>query len=271
MYRKIKKNNSPEEYVPPFTVSAKAISMIAEISGLIERYSIRLEQHDALRLRRANKVKTIHSSLAIEGNTLSENQVSDLLDGKRVVAPLRQIQEVKNAIAAYDLMESLDPFSIHDLLKTHEVLMSALIEEPGKFRSSGVGVFADNDTQLVHIAPPAHRVPGLVADLFHWLNKAEDHLLIRSCVFHYEFEFIHPFADGNGRMGRFWQSLILGQLHEAFLSLPVETMIHDNQQDYYEAINTSTSQADCGEFIDFMLTEILQALRIHQQETDALE
>ena len=263
------KNNSSEEYVPPFTVSAKAVSMVAEISALIERYSIRLEQHDALRLRRANKVRTIHSSLAIEGNTLSENQVSDLLDGKRVVAPLRQIQEVKNAIAAYDLLESLDPFSMQDLLKTHEILMSALMEEPGRFRSGGVGVFADNDQQLVHIAPPAHRVPLLVADLFRWLNNAEDHLLIRSCVFHYEFEFIHPFADGNGRTGRLWQSLILGRLHKVFLSLPVETMIHANQQEYYEAINAGTSQADSGVFIDFMLGEILQALRIYHRETEA--
>ena len=265
MPKKIK-CNSRERYTPPFTVSAEAISMVAEISALIERYSIRLEQHDALRLRRANKIKTIHSSLAIEGNTLSENQVSDLLDGKRVVAPVRQIQEVKNAIATYDLIAILNPFSFQDLLKAHETLMSALVKEPGKFRSGGVGVFADR--QLVHMAPPAHRIPTLIADLFDWLKNANDHLLIRSCVFHYEFEFIHPFDDGNGRMGRLWQSLILGRLHEAFLSLPVETMIHHNQREYYDAINNSTAQAECGVFIDFMLSEIMQTLRIHQQGTE---
>ena len=134
--------------------------------------------------------------------------------------------------------------------------MSALIEEPGKFRHGGVGVFAGK--QIIHMAPPAERVPALIADLFDWLKKAEDHLLIRSCVFHYEFEFIHPFADGNGRMGRLWQSLILAQLHPVFQYLPVESMVHDKQQEYYEAINASTANTNSGIFIDFMLNEILQ-------------
>ena len=247
---------------PPFTISAKAISMIAEISALIERYAIRLEQHDALKLRKANKIKTIQSSLAIEGNTLSENQVTDILDGKKVVAPLREIQEVRNAIATYDLFPQLDPFSVSDLLKAHGVMMSALVDEAGKFRHGGVGVFAGK--QAVHIAPLAERVPGLIADLFDWLKHAEDHLLIRSCVFHYEFEFIHPFADGNGRMGRLWQSLILTRLNPVFQHLPVETMVHDNQQRYYQAINASTESGNSGIFIDFMLHELLQALKLHQ-------
>lgn len=249
-------------YIPPFTISAKAISMIAEISALIERYAIRMEQQDALRLRKANKIKTIQSSLAIEGNTLTENQVTDILNGKKVVAPLREIQEVKNAIATYDLAPKLNPFSVKDLLKAHGVMMSALVEDSGKFRHGGVGVFAG--TQAVHIAPPAERVPFLIADLFNWLKKAEDHLLIRSCVFHYEFEFIHPFADGNGRMGRLWQSQILTRLHPVFQYLPVESMVHDNQQEYYEAINASTANTNSGIFIDFMLNEILQSLTLHQ-------
>ena len=211
--------HSTDGYTPPFTVSSRAISFVAEISAMIERYAIRLEYQDSLRLRRANKVKTIHSSLAIEGNTLTESQVSDLLDGKRVVAPVRQIQEVKNAIAAYDLIAELNPFDLNDLLRAHSVLMSALDERPGRFRQGSVGVFTGN--QCIHMAPPANRVPTLMNDLFAWLKSADDHLLIRSCVFHYEFEFIHPFADGNGRMGRLWQSLILGQLNEAFLVLPV--------------------------------------------------
>lgn len=249
-------------YQPPFTVSAQAISMIAEISALIERYAIRLEQHDALKLRKANKIKTIQSSLAIEGNTLSEGQVTDILDGKKVVAPLREIQEVRNAIATYDLFPQLDPFSVRDLLKAHGVMMTALVDEAGKFRHGGVGVFAGK--QAVHIAPPAERVPTLIADLFDWLKHAEDHLLIRSCVFHYEFEFIHPFADGNGRMGRLWQSLILTRLNPVFQHLPVETMVHDNQQRYYQAINASTESGNSGIFIDFMLHELLQALKLHQ-------
>ncbi len=261
---KKKLDNTSDTYTPPFTVSAKAISLVAEISAMIERYAIRLERQDSLRLRRANKIKTIHSSLAIEGNTLTESQVSDLLDGKRVVAPVRQIQEVKNAIATYDLIAELNPFEAGDLLRAHKVLMSALDDRPGRFRQGGVGVFAGD--QCIHMAPPADRVPSLMNELFNWLKKAEDHLLIRSCVFHYEFEFIHPFADGNGRMGRLWQSLILGQLHEAFLALPVESIVHDNQQAYYDAINESTKRAGCGAFINFMLTEIYEALKVYQRE-----
>ena len=249
------------DYQPNFTVSAAAISMVAEISALIERYTIAQKAADSLKLRRANKIKTIQSTLAIEGNTLSLKQVTDIIDGKRVVAPLREIQEVKNAIAAYDLFSELDPFSVPDLLKAHNVMMTALIEEPGKFRKGGVGV--SDGKQIVHIAPPAALVPGQIKDLFHWLKSAPDHLLIKSCVFHYEFEFIHPFADGNGRLGRLWQSLILTQLNPVFQNLPVETMVHDNQPEYYRAINASSAKNDCGIFVDFMLNEILNALKQH--------
>ena len=249
------------DYQPNFTVSAAAISMVAEISALIERYTITQEAADSLKLHRANKIKTIQSTLAIEGNTLSLKQVTDIIDGKRVVAPLREIQEVKNAIAAYDLFSELDPFSVPDLLKAHNVMMTALIEEPGKFRKGGVGV--SDGKQVVHIAPPAALVPGQIKDLFHWLKSAPDHLLIKSCVFHYEFEFIHPFADGNGRLGRLWQSLILTKLNPVFQNLPVETMVHDNQPEYYRAINASSAKNDCGIFIDFMLNEILNALKQH--------
>ena len=248
-------------YQPDFTISAAAISMVAEISALIERYIITQEASESLKLRRANKIKTIQSSLAIEGNTLSVKQVTDILEGKRVVAPLREIQEVKNAIAAYDLFDQLDPYSTKDLLKAHKVMMTALIDEPGKFRSSGVGVF--DGKNAVHIAPPAKFVPGQIKDLFKWLKLAPDHLLIKSCVFHYEFEFIHPFADGNGRLGRLWQSLILTKLHPLFQNLPIETMVHDRQMEYYRAINASSAKNDCGIFIDFMLKEILNALKQH--------
>ena len=251
-------------YIPPFTVSAEAINLIAEISAQIERYAIRLEQEDGLRLRKANRIKTIHSSLAIEGNTLSEDEVRDILEGKIVVAPLRQIQEVKNAIATYDLYPSLDAFKEKDLLKAHGVMMQALVDHPGRYRSGGVGVFGEKG--LVHLAPPADRVPMLMSDLFAWLKTSKDHLLIRSCVFHFEFEFIHPFIDGNGRMGRLWQSLILGKLHPLFEHLPVENMVHANQQAYYDAIGESSKQGQSGPFIDFMLTEILKTLKAHQGE-----
>ena len=251
------------DYQPDFTVSAAAVSMVAEISALIERYTITQDASESLKLRRANKIKTIQSSLAIEGNTLSVKQVTDILDGKRVVAPLREIQEVKNAIAAYDLFDQLDPYSTKDMLKAHKVMMTALIDEPGKFRSGGVGVF--DGKKAVHIAPPAEFVPGLIKDLFKWLKSAPDHLLIKSCVFHYEFEFIHPFADGNGRLGRLWQSLILTKLHPLFQHLPIETMVHDRQMEYYQAINASSAKNDCGIFVDFMLKEILNALKQHTE------
>ena len=254
-------------YKPPFTVSAKAINLIAKISSQLERYAIRMEQEDTLRLRRANRIKTIHSSLAIEGNTLSEGEVLAVLEGKKVVAPLKEIQEVKNAIKTYELYPKLNPFSIQDLLLAHGTMMSGLVDEAGMFRKGGVGVF-DGD-KPIHIAPPADRVRDLMSDLFGWLENADDHLLIRSCVFHYEFEFIHPFADGNGRIGRLWQSLILGRLNPIFEHLPVENMVYSNQQAYYHAINRSSGLGDSGPFIDFMLEEILNALVGHQGKSNA--
>ena len=254
-------------YKPPFTVSPKAINLIASISSQIERYAIKMEQGDTLRLRRANRIKTIHSSLAIEGNTLSEGEVQAVLEGKTVVAPLKEIQEVRNAIKTYELYPKLDPFSLQDLLLAHGAMMAGLVDEAGVFRKGGVGVF-DGD-KPVHIAPPAERVRDLMNDLFVWLENADDHLLIRSCVFHYEFEFIHPFADGNGRIGRLWQSLILGRLNPIFEHLPVENMVYSNQQAYYNAINKSSYLADSGPFIDFMLEEILNALIDHQGKSNA--
>ena len=248
-------------YIPPFNISSRAINLIAEISAQIERYAIRLE-NEGLKLRKANRIRTIHSSLAIEGNNLSENQVRDIINGKNVIAPLREIQEVKNAIRTYDLYGSLNPFKIDDLLQAHATMMEALTDDAGHFRKGGVGVFSE--TGLVHMAPPADRVPQLIADLFGWLVTSTDHLLIRSCVFHYEFEFIHPFSDGNGRIGRLWQSLILGRLHPLFEHLPVENMVYSNQQAYYDAITASNAQAQSGPFIDFMLGEILATLKTHQ-------
>lgn len=248
-------------YIPPFNISSRTINLIAEISAQIERYAIRLE-NEGLKLRKANRIRTIHSSLAIEGNNLSENQVRDIINGKNVIAPLREIQEVKNAIRTYDLYGSLNPFKIDDLLQAHATMMEALTDDAGHFRKGGVGVFSE--TGLVHMAPPADRVPQLIADLFGWLVTSTDHLLIRSCVFHYEFEFIHPFSDGNGRIGRLWQSLILGRLHPLFEHLPVENMVYSNQQAYYDAIAASNAQAQSGPFIDFMLGEILATLKTHQ-------
>lgn len=249
---------------PPFNISAEAINRIAEISALLERHNIALEGEHGLKLRKANRIKTIHSSLAIEGNMLSEDEVRDIVNGKQVVAPIRQIQEVKNAIRVYDLYSQLNPFSEKDLLKAHSIMMEALTDDAGRYRSGGVGVFGE--TGLVHMAPPPQRVPELMGDLFAWLKRSKDHLLIRSCVFHYEFEFIHPFSDGNGRTGRLWQSLILGRLNPLFEHLPVENMIYANQPEYYNAIAASTSEGQSGPFIDFMLNEILKTLQKNIKE-----
>lgn len=251
-------------YTPPFRITSKILNLVAEISAKIERYAIVLEQDTDLRLRKANRIKTIHSSLAIEGNELTEGQVRDIINGKNVIAPLREIQEVKNAIATYDLFQTLNPFTEKDLLRAHQTMMQALVENPGRWRTGGVGVFGEKG--CVHMAPPAERVPQLMADLFDWLKNADDHLLIRSCVFHYEFEFIHPFLDGNGRTGRLWQSLILSQLHPLFAHLPVENMVYSNQQEYYDAITASSASGESTPFIEFMLGEILAALTSRQGE-----
>lgn len=246
-------------YTPSFTISSKAVNIVAEISALIERYDIIIEQNENLMLRKANRIKTIHSSLAIEGNNLSEREVIDIINGKEVVAPLKEIQEVKNAISTYNLYETLNPFSVDDLLKAHGVMMQTLSPDAGRFRRGGVGVFEGEN--LIHMAPPADRVPYLIKELFEWLKNSDDHILIKSCVFHYEFEFIHPFSDGNGRIGRLWQSLILGKLHPLFEYLPIENMIYKNQQTYYDAIAKSSAINDSGVFIDFMLQEILNSLK----------
>jgi Fic family protein len=249
-------------YKPPFSISTKTIHFIAEISAQIERYAIRMEQEDGLLLRKINRIKTIHGSLAIEGNTLSESMITEILEGKHVVAPLREIQEVKNAIKTYDAFSTLNPYKVKDLLRAHGLMMEALMDNAGHFRTGGVGVFSG--TQAVHIAPPADRVPILMNDLFDWLKASDDHLLIKSCVFHYEFEFIHPFIDGNGRLGRLWQSLVLRELHPLFEHLPVENIVFQNQQQYYHAISQSTNATDCGSFVEFMLEEILTTLKKRQ-------
>lgn len=239
---------------PPFIISSDAINLIAEISSLLERYIIAMEGDYGVKLRKVNRIKTIHSSLAIEGNTLSEDDVADIINGKKIVAPIRQVVEVKNAIKVYDAYRSLNPFSEKDLLKAHGIMMEALTDDAGRYRNGGVGVYGEKG--LIHMAPPAKMVPQLIGNLMEWLNESKDHLLIRSCVFHYEFEFIHPFSDGNGRMGRLWQSLILGRLNPVFEHIPVENMVFANQENYYNAIYESTKSGQSGPFIDFMLREI---------------
>jgi len=252
-------------YQPPFTITPRIIDLISRISEVVGRLTASADGEQALRLRRINRIRTIHGSLAIEGNTLSEEQITAVVEGKRVIAPPREIQEVKNAIAAYDAMDRWRPDTGADLLEAHRVLMSGLIDESGMYRKGGVGVI--KGAEIIHMAPPASRVPALMADLFQWLESCEYHPLIASSAFHYEFEFIHPFTDGNGRMGRLWQTLILKQWNPLFADMPVESMIHQHQDAYYLALQEATEKSDSAYFTAFMLEMILNTLATTPQVT----
>ncbi|KKM08533.1 cell division protein Fic [Clostridiales bacterium PH28_bin88] len=245
-------------YQPPYVITPEILNRVAEISEAVGRLTVLADQSKALRLRRVNRIRTIHGSLAIEGNTLSEAQITAILDGKRVIAPPREVQEVKNALAAYDRFSMWRPEAETDLLEAHRILMSGLIDEAGTYRQGGVGVMEGQ--RVIHMAPPADRVPHLMNDLFGWFVATDAHPLIASSVFHYEFEFIHPFADGNGRMGRLWQSLILARWKPLFADIPVESLIFEHQPEYYQALQESTRQADSAPFIAFMLRMILNAV-----------
>lgn len=246
------------EYKPPFTINDNIINLLAEISELVGQVSVLHKAGISPRLRRANRIKTIHSSLAIEHNSLSLEQVTAVLNGKRILGAPQEIKEVQNAYEAYELMLSLNPLNIEDLLKAHKLMMNDLVKENGRFRSGGVGVFEGE--KLIHAAPPANYVPQLIADLFEWYKQSTLHILIKSSVFHYEFEFIHPFADGNGRMGRMWHPLLLSQWNELFAWLPIEELIRERQQEYYDALAVADRKADCTGFIEMMMNIILDAL-----------
>ena len=245
-------------YQPPYTITPEILNRVAAISEAVGRLTVLTDQARALRLRRINRIRTIHGSLAIEGNSLSEAQITAILEGKHVIAPPREVQEAKNALAAYDLFDTWKPSSEKDLLEAHRILMSSLIDEAGLYRHGGVGVMAGS--QVIHMAPPADRVPQLMADLFGWLAATDAHPLVAGSVFHYEYEFIHPFADGNGRMGRLWQSLILARWNPLFADIPVESLIFEHQAEYYHAIQESTRQTDSAPFIAFMLRMILETV-----------
>ena len=244
---------------PPYKVSDKAMECMVEIAAALERYKIVMEGPDGVRLRKLNHIRTIRGTTAIEGNTLTEAQITAVLAGKRVIAPKREIDEVKNAHKAYSAIETFNPYSADDLLKAHSLMTAGLVDRPGKWRNCNVGVMGDGGVS--HIAPPYSMVPGLMSDLFAWLNESEAPMLIKSSVFHYEFEFIHPFPDGNGRMGRLWQTALLGNWHEEFYGVPVENIVWAHQSEYYVAIRQSGATGECGPFIDFMLDKILRTLK----------
>ena len=244
---------------PPFEITNTILDEIAEIAELVGHVNASLGLSTNPTLRRTNRIRTIYSSLAIEQNTLTLEQVTAVLNGKRVIAPPKDIAEVKNAYEIYEIMESLNPYSVDDLLNAHGVMTRGLVEEHGCFRSRPVGV-VDKQGNILHFGTLPDYVPELVTELLEWVRDSEFHMLIKSCVFHYELELIHPFADGNGRIGRLWHTLLLTQWKPMFAWLPVESIIHDRQDEYYQAINRSNNEAESTVFIEFMLSAIKEAL-----------
>lgn len=257
-------------YTPPFDITNEILQLVSDISLKLGRMEA-LSDTDvpSPMLRKENRIRTIHSSLAIEHNSLTLRQVTDIVNGKHVLGAPDEIKEVKNAIDAYHLMQTLDAFSQKDLLKAHGAMMQELVHTAGKFRHSNVGVF-DNQGHCIHMAPPSDRVPWLIQDLFEWVTTTDTHPLISSCVFHYEFEFIHPFEDGNGRMGRFWQTMLLSRWKPVFAWLPVESIVRDNQEGYYAAIAESDHEGNSTPFIVFMLKCLLRVIEEHEQ-TDTVK
>ncbi|MDR1776643.1 MAG: Fic family protein [Desulfovibrio sp.] len=245
-------------YKPKYTLTDEIVTLVADIAAKAEALTIHGGMEQNPKLRRINRIKSIQSSLAIENNTLTVEQVTALLDGKRVLAPPQDILEARNAIRAYNNLLDFNPYDIGDLLSAHGILMKGLVEEAGRFRSGFVGIARGG--KIIHIAPPADDVPRLVADLILWVKDAAVHPLIRSCVFHYEFEFVHPFQDGNGRMGRMWQTLLLSRWKRIFAWLPVEGIVRARQQEYYAALAHSNEARDSTEFVTLMLNAISAAI-----------
>lgn len=244
---------------PPFEITNRMIDYVAEIAELLGKLNVTDALSSNPTLRRSNRIRTIHGSLAIEQNTLSLEQVTAVLNGKHVLAPPKDIAEVKNAYEIYERLDELDPYSVDDLLTAHGIMTRGLVEESGVFRTRPVGV-VDSEGHVLHFGTLPQYVPDLVMELLDWAKTSEVHMLIRSCVFHYELELIHPFADGNGREGRLWHTLLLSKWNSAFAWLPVESIIHDRQQEYYDAINTSNDAGESAVFIEFMLSAIKASL-----------
>lgn len=246
---------------PPYTITSTALKLVAAISEQLATLSATgalTAESLSPQLRRENRIRAIHASLAIENNTLSLEQVTDIIDGKPVIGPPRDIQEVRGAVAVYEKLDTWQSHSLKDMLSAHSLLMHDLVEQPGKLRTGGVGVFQGQ--KVVHMAPPAGLVHGHLEKLFQWLKSTDEHSLITSCVFHYEFEFIHPFDDGNGRMGRLWQTLILSKWKPVLAYMPVETIVRNHQAEYYASLGQADAQGEATKFIEFMLQALYDSL-----------
>ena len=249
-----------EKYIPQYEITDEMLNLVTQIMENLGKLNSVNEFERLPRLRRVNRIKTIQSSLAIENNTLSIEQVTDVIDGKRIIGPKEDIIAVQNANLAYKEIKNINPYEINDLLRIHGIMMKGLVEEAGQLRTGQVGVFNEQG-KVIHLAPPAEFVPSQLEQLFNWLKTSSANMLIKSSVFHYEFEFIHPFRDGNGRMGRLWQTALLSNWKPIFAWIPIESIIKDNQEEYYNAITYSTSQAKSNIFILFMLNVINKAVQ----------
>ena len=247
------------DYQPPFERTTRIDNLCMEIAEMVGSLTPASELSTSPTLHRRLRIQTIHSSLLIEGNGLAQDQVVDVLDGKRVLGNARDILEVKNAQRAYAMLGGLDPLSVDDLLTAHGVMMEGLIRDAGRFRSGDVGVF--DGGALIHAGTPASYVPEVMAGIFSWMHSTDLHPLLVSCVFHYEFEFVRPFSDGNGRTGRLWQTLMLSRWRAPLAWLPVETIIRSRQQGYYAAFGQSNANGTCTAFVEFMLEVIRDALK----------
>ena len=243
---------------PPYDISPGILKLISSISIKLGEVNANFLNRQTPLLRKQNRIKTIHASLSIEGNTLSEDQITAIIEKKRVVGPQKDILEVLNAAKVYESIQSYNPFAVKSFLSAHKTLMDGLIDSSGKFRSKGAGIV--KGSKITHIAPHYQNVPGLMNDLFDYLKNDDDLLLIKSCVFHYEMEFIHPFADGNGRMGRLWQTLILQKAFPVFEFLPLETIVRDTQKEYYQSLGKSDKKGNSTPFIEYMLNVIDKSL-----------
>ena len=244
---------------PPYKLTEKVLKLITSISELIGETNATHVDNPSPQLRKKNKIKTIHYSLKIEGNILTEQQITALLENKRVIGPQKDVTEVLNAIKVYENMEHFDFKSQKSFLSAHKLLMNRLIENPGKYRTQGVGIV--KGPKVEHLAPPAQNVKGLMNDLFKYLKEDKELVLIKSCVFHYEMEFIHPFVDGNGRMGRLWQTLILMERYPVFQFIPFETLIGQTQESYYDALSKSDKSGTSTPFLEYMLSVIEKSLK----------
>jgi len=243
---------------PPYDITPTILKSITAISEKIGAINANYLNKPSPKLRKENKIKTIHSSLKIEGNTLTEEQITALLEHKRIIGPKKDVKEVLNAIEIYEHLENYNAFDEKSFLKCHKHLMKNLIEDAGKYRKQGVGIMKGSEVE--HFAPPHQNVPFLMKDLFEYLKKTEEIELIKSCVFHYEMEFIHPFLDGNGRMGRLWQTLILMEKYPIFEYIPFETLISKDQEKYYAALSKSDKAGNSTSFIEYMLDVIEKSL-----------